>query len=54
MSKNDITGDTLKSKVTSKQFRDNWDAIFAKKEDIIPVESLEQDTIINPTTPESK
>jgi hypothetical protein len=51
---NDITGDKLRSKFNSKQYRDNWDAIFAKKEDIIPVESVEQDTIIKPTTPESK
>ena len=28
---NDITGDLIKSKVLSKQGRDNWDRIFGKK-----------------------
>tara|TARA_A200000159_G_C7268325_1_gene316092 strand:+ start:337 stop:570 length:234 start_codon:yes stop_codon:yes gene_type:complete len=32
--KNDITGDSIKSKGLSKQGRDNWDKIFGKKEDI--------------------
>jgi len=31
--KNDITGDNIQSKVLSKQGRDNWDAIFGKKEE---------------------
>lgn len=31
MSKNDITGDEIKSRVLSKQGRENWDRIFAKK-----------------------
>lgn len=29
-SKNDITGDTLVTKVTSETYRDNWDRIFGK------------------------
>lgn len=29
--KNDITGDKLKSKVPSKKYSDNYDKIFAKK-----------------------
>lgn len=33
-SKNDITGDSIKSKALSKQGRDNWDNIFGKKTDI--------------------
>lgn len=28
MTKNDITGDEIKSKITSQQYRDNWDKIF--------------------------
>lgn len=31
--KNDITGDSIKSKGTSEQYRDNWDRIFGKKKD---------------------
>ncbi len=51
---NDITGDKLRSKFNTKQYRDNWDAIFAKKEDVVPVESVEQDTIIKSTTTKIK
>tara|TARA_R110000803_G_scaffold24748_9_gene59447 strand:+ start:1214 stop:1429 length:216 start_codon:yes stop_codon:yes gene_type:complete len=29
--KNDITGDAIRSKSLSKQGRDNWDTIFGKK-----------------------
>jgi|TARA_B110000908_G_C10245253_1_gene448426 hypothetical protein len=29
--KNDITGDSIRSKALSKQGRDNWDTIFGKK-----------------------
>lgn len=29
--KNDITGDNIKSKLTSNEYRDNWDLIFGKK-----------------------
>lgn len=33
-SKNDITGDSIRTKGTlSKQGRDNWDTIFGKKDD---------------------
>jgi hypothetical protein len=31
-SKNDITGDAIKSRVNSKEFEDNFDAIFRKKD----------------------
>jgi hypothetical protein len=31
MSRNDITGDEIKSKTLSKQGRENWDSIFQKK-----------------------
>lgn len=31
MSKNDITGDEIKSKVNSKEFTNNWEKIFGKK-----------------------
>lgn len=30
--KNDVTGDAIKSKVNSEEYRNNWDAIFGKKE----------------------
>lgn len=30
-SKNDITGDRIRSKPTSKQYQDNWDLVFDKK-----------------------
>ena len=32
MSKNDITGDSIRSKPLSKEAEDNWDKIFGKKE----------------------
>lgn len=31
MSRNDITGDEIKSKTLSKEGRENWDSIFQKK-----------------------
>lgn len=31
MATNDITGDALRSKPTTDAYRDNWDAIFARK-----------------------
>jgi hypothetical protein len=31
MSKNDITGDSIRSKPLSKEAEDNWDRIFHKK-----------------------
>jgi len=30
--RNDITGDSIKTKSSSQAYRDNWDAIFGKKE----------------------
>lgn len=30
MSKNDITGDDIKSKVSTKEYEDNWERIFRK------------------------
>lgn len=30
--KNDITGDEIKSKSSTKAYEDNWDRIFGKKE----------------------
>ena len=32
MSKNDVTGDKLITKNTTDSYRDNWDAIWGKKE----------------------
>lgn len=31
VSKNDITGDAIQTKVNSKAYRDNWESIFGKK-----------------------
>lgn len=31
--RNDVTGDELKSRVPSKKYKDNWDAIFSKKKE---------------------
>lgn len=31
MAKNDITGDTIKTKVSTQAYRDGWDRIFNKK-----------------------
>ena len=28
---NDVTGDAIKSRASSEEYRDNWDRIFAKK-----------------------
>jgi hypothetical protein len=41
MSKNDITGDKLISRINSKQFEDNFDLIFKKQVD--ELDSLAQD-----------
>ena len=35
--KNDITGDTIKSRVNSKEFEDNFDAIFRQKDPLCKV-----------------
>ena len=35
MSKNDITGDSIRSKPLSKEAEDNWDRIFGKNQDPI-------------------
>jgi hypothetical protein len=41
--KNDITGDSIQTKVTSKAYSDGWDKIFGNKEDSLPdVEVLEK------------
>jgi hypothetical protein len=29
--KNDVTGDSIKSRVSTRAYRDNWDKIFDKK-----------------------
>lgn len=34
LTKNDVTGDKLQSKTTSKKYRDNWDLIFKKTKDV--------------------
>lgn len=36
-SRNDITGDALKTKTTTDAYRDGWDRIFGKKTEVVPV-----------------
>lgn len=31
--RNDVTGDAIKSRNNSQQYKDNWDAIFGKKKE---------------------
>ena len=52
MSKNDITGDSIRSKPLSKEAEDNWDKIFGKKikeqklsnDDMLPEYELDKST----------
>jgi predicted nucleotidyltransferase len=52
MSKNDITGDSIRSKPLSKEAEDNWDRIFRKRineqklsnEDMLPTYELDKST----------
>jgi hypothetical protein len=52
MSKNDITGDSIRSKPLSKEAEDNWDKIFGKRikeqklsnEDMLPTYELDKST----------
>ena len=32
--KNDITGDELRSKTSTDKFRDNWDGVFSKEQSV--------------------
>jgi hypothetical protein len=36
-SRNDVTGDLIKSRVTNKQFEDNFDNIFRKKDPVCDI-----------------
>jgi len=50
MSKNDVTGDEIKSKVPSKEFLDNYDRIFRNRIDTIGQngnEGLHYDALCN-------
>ena len=31
--KNDVTGDSIRSRTSNKAYRDNWDRIFGKKKE---------------------
>jgi hypothetical protein len=52
MSKNDITGDSIRSKPLSKEAEDNWDKIFGKRikeqklsnDDMLPEYQLDKST----------
>ena len=37
--RNDVTGDLIKSRVTNKQFEDNFDAIFRKEDKVADVKA---------------
>ena len=50
-SKNDITGDWIKSKPHSKQFDENFDRIFGKKK-TIPTDTKEYEYELNKSTGE--
>lgn len=39
-SRNDITGDSLRSRSPSEEYRNNYDAIFGKKKKDIPQEGV--------------
>ena len=34
VTKNDITGDELRSKTSTDKFRDNWDGVFSKEQSV--------------------
>lgn len=36
VSRNDITGDELKSKTPTEKYRDGWDRIFGQKKEQLP------------------
>jgi hypothetical protein len=43
--KNDITGDSIKSKINNKKYRDNWDIIFNNKQKTEKKESERNSTV---------
>lgn len=48
VSKNDITGDAIRSKTLSQQGRDNWDNIFGKKDKVdIIIPETKKEIVIN-------
>lgn len=52
MSKNDITGDNIQTKVASESYRNNFDAIFRKPkvvESKIKEDNYEQEKVSKPT-----
>lgn len=40
VTKNDVTGDSIQTKVTSKKYLDNYDAIFGKKNQKVKQKSM--------------
>lgn len=42
-SRNDITGDELKSKTNNDKYRDGWERIFGKKDDKKPEDIKDND-----------
>lgn len=54
-SKNDITGDEIKSKTTSQKFRDGWDRIFGRKKALKELgEELDVEMLINQITDDNR
>ena len=54
VSRNEITGDALRSKATSKQYADNYDRIFRKKEKADGNQSQEASTETSQSKPQEK
>ena len=44
MATNDITGDEIRTRASSDKFRENWDAIFGKKEERVEEETAKEET----------
>jgi hypothetical protein len=45
VARNDITGDAIQSRVSSKAFNDNYDNIFRKKDKKNESDSMEQESV---------
>lgn len=58
MSRNEITGDEIKSKVNTKEYEDNYDRIFKRKPQSLDAayerRAMMQGLVVNPLFPENK
>lgn len=54
-SKNDITGDDIKSKTNSGKYRDGWERIFGRKKSLKQLgEDLDAEMLINQITDDNR